>query len=100
MNMSPADRQKSLQCNGGNEVGLVCEGDVPHRENEVKVQSFRIIQIQDSVTHKALPCVEVLDCFVSIHYSPDLDKGLLYHEIEDAEQIHDGEDGKEEEEGG
>ena len=47
-----------------------------------------------------LPCVEVLNRLVPIHYSPDLDKRLLYHEIEDAEQIHDGEDGKEEEEGG
>ena len=29
-----------------------------------------------------------------------VDPGQLYHEIEDAEQIHDGKDGKEEEEGG
>ena len=47
----------------------------------------------------ALPCVEVLNPFVFVHHSPNLDKGLLHHEIEDAEQIHHGEDGEEEEEG-
>ena len=51
------------------------------------------------LTLRQVPCVEVLNPFVPIYHSPNLDKALLDHEIEDAEQIHHGEDGEEEEEG-
>ena len=41
--VSPADRKKSLQGNWGNEVSLVGKGDGSHRENEVKVHSFKYV---------------------------------------------------------
>ena len=46
-----------------------------------------------------LPCVEILNSLVPIRHSPDLDQGLLQHEINDAKQVHHREDGEEEEEG-
>ena len=46
-----------------------------------------------------LPCVKVLNSPIPIHHSPDLDKGLLHNQIEDAEKINHGEDGEQEEEG-
>ena len=80
---------------------MVGEGDVTHRENEVIVQSFISDKTNNPfvLTLRQVPCVEVLNPFVPIYHSPNLDKALLDHEIEDAEQIHHGEDGEEEEEG-